>query len=254
MFSSKDFSNDATSSYVNIRIIDEVKQAIKHAVDSIKNQHNTFLSVLLSVLLGIVCSKVVEEIFRHGMLILYDAISLRNLILFIVITLFISSLLIIGFYIFLRGGYSSTFTLVFDASNLSKDWRSLFKNVITKLKTYDVYNANCRDVGSHNGVRYEYLICYNVYKGSIPLEMELYLFKATNVVPLTITLKANPLKVAMEELCNAPLLNKLRAWKRKDYYMELNIWYATIEDLDFYFDDLVKAFSYLNTSLIDVIY
>jgi hypothetical protein len=46
----------------------------------------------------------------------------------------------------------------------------------------------------------------------------------------------------------------LRVWRRKDYYMELGTWYEAIEDLVFYFDDLVKAFSRLDTPLIDVIY
>jgi hypothetical protein len=62
------------------------------------------LSVLLSVLLGVVCGKVVEEFLRHGIPVLWDAIVLRSLILFFAITLFIGSLLIIGFYLLLRGG------------------------------------------------------------------------------------------------------------------------------------------------------
>jgi hypothetical protein len=244
MFDSKDLNDDATSSYVNIRIVDEVKQAVKHAVDSIENQHNLLISVLLSVLLGIVCGEVAEEIFRHGTLIFT--------------TLLIGSLLIIGFYILFRGGYDATFMLVFDASNLPKDWRSILKNTITgaeleqRAKLYGIRNADCRDVVSRGGdVR---LICNYKYRGSIPLEIELYLFRAGNVIPLTVTLKANPFKVAMEELCNALLLNKLRAWKRKDYYVELNILYTTIEDLIFYFDDLVKVFSEKGIIILDVIY
>lgn len=62
------------------------------------------MSVLLSVLLGVVCGKVVEEFLRHGIPVLWDAIVLRSLILFFAITLFIGSLLIIGFYLLLRGG------------------------------------------------------------------------------------------------------------------------------------------------------
>jgi hypothetical protein len=253
-FRSKNPGNDVKSPYADIRIVYEVRQAVKYAVDSIENQHNTLLSVLLSVLLGVVCSKVVEEFLRHGIPVLWDAIVLRSLILFFAITLFIGSLLIIGFYLLLRGGYSSTFTLVFDASPHSKDWRNLLRTVVATLEAYHVCNVGCRDVASRNEVGYEYLICYNVYKGSIPLEMKLYLFKAAKVIPLTVTLVANPLKVAVEELRNTSLLNKLRVWRRRDYYMELGIWYEAIEDLVFYFDDLVKAFSRLDTPLIDVIY
>lgn len=257
MLSDKDLNNDVASSYTNIRIIDEVKQAVKHAVDSIEVQHSTLLSVLLSVLLGIICSKIAEETLTHGISILYDAILLRNLILFSVITPFIGSLLIIGLYMSLRGGYSSTFTLVFGASNLLNDWRGLLKSVITKLEAYQVYNVNCREVEIHSGAGYEHLTCHSVYKGSIPLEMKLHLFKPTeNVILLTVTPVASPFRVIVEELRNGPFLNKLRAWRKKVYYMELDIWYATIEDLDFYFDDLVKAFSRLETPLmlIDIIY
>jgi hypothetical protein len=63
-----------------------------------------------------------------------------------------------------------------------------------------------------------------------------------NVIPLAVTLLVGSFKVVMEEPRNASLLNKLRAWRRRDYYMGLSIWYAIIEDLLFYFDDLVKIF------------
>jgi hypothetical protein len=74
-----------------------------------------------------------------------------------------------------------------------------------------------------------------------------------NAIPLAVTLLVGSFKVVMEELRNASLLNKLRAWRRRDYYIELSIWYAIIKDLLFHFDDLVK-FLYLNIPLIDVIY
>jgi hypothetical protein len=258
MLGSQDLNNDVAPSHANIRIVNEVKQAVKHAVDSIENQHNILLSVLLSVLLGIVCGRVVEGFFRHGMRILSDAIVLWDLIRFFVATLFIGSLLIIGFYLLFRGGYDSTFTLIFDASNLPKDWRSVLKNAITgaeleqRAKHYGIRNVGCRDVVSRSGD--VCLICNCKYRGSIPLEIELYLFKVGNVIPLTVTLVARPFRVIIKENPITTLLNKLRAWRRKDYLMKLNVWYAAIEDLTFYFDDLVKVLSEKGIPVLDVIY
>jgi hypothetical protein len=40
-----------------------------------------------------------------------------------------------------------------------------------------------------------------------------------NVIPLAVTLLVGSFKAAMEEPRNASLLNKLRAWRKRDYYM-----------------------------------
>ena len=254
----KEFNNDAMPSNI-IKLSSEVKQAVKHAVDSIENQHNTLLSVLLSALLGIICGKLAEGFLRHGISILYDTTALWNIILFFFITLFIGSPLIIGFYGLFRGGYDSTFTLVFGASNLPKGWRSVLKSAITgseleqRTKLYGIHNVSCRDVVSRSGEGSEYLICYSAYRRSIPLKIELYLFKAGIAIPLTVTLVAQPFRVIIKENPIAALLSKLRAWRRKDYLMKLNVWYAAIEDLTFYFDDLVKVLSEKGIPVLDAI-
>jgi uncharacterized membrane protein len=111
------------SSHIDTRIID----AVRHAVSSIENQHSAFLSVMLSVLLGIMCSKIIEGCFRHGIVILHNVTELLNLFLFFVVTLFIGSLLIIGFYLLFEGRYSSTFTLVFDVSHFLETGESCLR-------------------------------------------------------------------------------------------------------------------------------
>jgi len=237
-----------------LHIDERIMNTVRHVVSGIGNQHSIFLSVLLSVLLGIACSRIIE------VLLLYNAIILSNLLLLFIITLLISSLLVVVFYLLFRGGYSSTFTLVFDMSRFPGDWKELFKNIITNVKpeTYSVYNENCREHVEHrDGVNYEYLICNLNYKGSIPLKIKMYFFKTATVIPLivtTVTIIANPLKVIVEELCSTPLLNKLRSLRKKEYYMELDIWYEVVEDLSFYFDDVEKILLHMNISLKDVIY
>lgn len=243
-----------TSSYIDERIINAVRQSINR----IENQHNLLLSVLLSVLFGVVCSRVIEVSLWHGVAILSDGASITNLILFIIITFIIGFLLIVSFYIFFRGGYSATFTLVFSISGFSEDWRTMFKEVLTKLSTkfnkYGIYSRGCREVDEvRDGERYEYLICHYIYKGSIPLEIKLYSFKTVNIIPLTITLIANPFKVIAVEFCNSPLLNMLRFHKEEDHYEELDIWYSTSEDLYFSFDDIEKELQSKNILLRDAI-
>ena len=238
------------TSHIDERIIN----AVRHVVSSIENQHSIFLSVLLSVLLGIACSRIIE------VSLVYNTIILSNLLLLFIITLLISSLLVVGFYLLFRGGYSSTFTLVFDISRFPGDWKELFKNIITNVKpeTYNVYNENCREhIERRDEVKYEYLICYLNYKGSIPLEIKMYFFKPATVISLivtTVTIIANPLKVVVKELWSTPLLNKLRSLRKKEYYMELDIWYEVVEDLSFYFDDVEKILLHVNILLKDVIY
>jgi len=89
-----------------LHIDERIMNTVRHVVGGIENQHSIFLSVLLSVLLGIGCSRIIE------VLLLYNAIILSNLLLLFIITLLISSLLVVVFYLLFRGGYSSTFTLV----------------------------------------------------------------------------------------------------------------------------------------------
>ena len=89
-----------------LHIDERIMNTVRHVVSGIENQHSIFLSVLLSVLLGIACSRIIE------VLLLYNTIILSNLLLLFIITLLISSLLVVVFYLLFRGGYSSTFTLV----------------------------------------------------------------------------------------------------------------------------------------------
>ena len=238
-------------------IDEKIMNAVRRTVSGIENQHSIFLSVLLSVLLSIACSRIIE------VLLIYNTITLLNLLLLFIIALLISSLLVVGFYLLFRGGYSSTFTLVFDISRFPGDWKELFRNIITNIKskseTYNVYNENCREHVEHrDGVNYEYLICNLNYKGSIPLKIKMYFFKPATVIPLiivtTVTIIANPLRVIVEELCSTPLLNKLRSLRKKEYYMELDIWYEVVEDLSFYFDDVEKILLHMNILLKDIIY
>jgi hypothetical protein len=242
-----------TSPYIDVNIIN----AVRHAVNSIENQHNTFLSITLSVLLGVVCSMVVEEVFKHGITILYNATTLLNLIIFSIAILFVGPILIAlicWFFI----NYASTFTLVFDVSAFPNDWRKLFIDVLTKndsYRYYHIYSKSCKEMEcTFHGRRYEYIFCRHIYKGSIPFTIKLQLFKAANVVPLTVTIIAKPFNVIMAMYYNALQRAKLRLQKREGCYVELSIWYEAIEDLSFYFDDVKKALSYIGIALKDLVY
>ncbi|MCL7389669.1 MAG: hypothetical protein LZ173_07035 [Thaumarchaeota archaeon] len=105
-----------TSPYIDVGVTD----AVRHAVNSIENQHNTFLSITLSVLLGVVCSIIVEEAFRQGMAVLYNATALSILIIFSIVILLAGPILI-ALICSPFISYSSTFTLVFDIGDFSED-------------------------------------------------------------------------------------------------------------------------------------
>jgi hypothetical protein len=242
-----------TSPYIDVNIVN----AVRHAVNSIENQHNTFSSITLSVLLSVVCGMVVEESFRHGIAILLNPITLSILIIFSIAILFVGPILIAlicRFFI----NYGSTFTLVFDVSAFSNGWRKLFIDVLTKndsYKYYHIYSRGCKEMEcAFHGRRYEYVFCHHIYKGSIPFTIKLQLFKAANVVPLTVTIMTKPFNVIMAMYYNA--LQRVKLWlqKRKGCYVELSIWYEAIEDLSFYFDDVKKALSYIGIALKELVY
>jgi hypothetical protein len=234
------------SPYIDVGITD----AVRHAVNSIESQHNTFLSITLSVLLGVVCNMVVGEAFRHGMAVLYNATALSNLIAFSIVTLLAGPILI-ALICSPFISYGSTFTLVFDVANFCKNWRRIFIDILTEgysYKHYHVYGKGCKET------EYEYVVCHHFYKGSIPFTIKLQLFKATNVAPLVITVIVKPFKVVMATYYDALQRIKLRFCKRKEHYVELGIWYEVIEDLSFYFDEVKKALSHRGILLKDIVY
>jgi hypothetical protein len=118
-------------------------------------------------------------------------------------------------------------------------------DILTKgdsCRYYHIYSTGCKEIKcTFREEKYEYVVCHHIYKGSVPFTIRLQLFKAANVVPLTITTIAKPFKVIMAMYYNALQRIKLTFRKQKRCYVELNIWYAAIEDLSFYFDDVKKS-------------
>jgi hypothetical protein len=200
---------------------------------------------------------VVEEAFRHGIAILYNATTLLHLIILLMVILLVGPILIalICWYFI---NYGSTFTLVFDVSAFPNDWKKLFIDVLTKNDSYryhHIYSEGCKEMEyTSHGERYEYVFCRHIYKGSIPFTIKLQLFKAANVVPLTVTIIAKPFNVIMAMYYNALQKIKLRLQKQKGCYVELSVWYAATEDLSFYFDDFKKALSHIGIPLKDIVY
>lgn len=243
-----------------IPYIDErVASTIRRTINRIESEHDLLLSVLLSAISGVVTGMFVSELVQAIMLgnITLLAGLIARMLSYIFAASFISFLIVATIYMLIRGKYCATFTLVFDPSNFQGDWREVFKAVLTAVKSYHICEGSCEEVSEiRNKSTEKHLTCSHIYKNFISLEIKSYSFRTLSIIPLTITLLANPFKVLILELRYSPLIlaiERLKYRRSGVTAVEIDSWYEVFEDLVFFFDNVKRSLENLGIKLKDVI-
>ena len=260
---------------LSLGIDERIINAVRQAINRIENQHIIVFSVLLSIAAGIACGQIANEVLN----IIFNAPTSNSLhsfltllrIFFITPLAILLTTLTIGFaivtstYMLVRGVYSSTFTLVYSITDLAnlENWKNVLKEVLAppptsrlsnKFQVWHIREYECRELYEGN---YEYVICKHIYRDPIELEIKSLVFKLeTNHIIVTLSLTANPIKVAIFEFYGGLLIVTLASFLmklRRRVYIEVDLWYEVVENLAFFLDEVRKELENKGIPLVNVV-
>jgi len=249
---------------INERIIN----AVRHTINRIENQHIIVFSVLLSIAAGIACGQIVNEVLNNASALnsLHSFLALLQIFFItLLVTLIIGFIIVASTYMLARGVYLSTFTLVYSIADLAnlENWKNVLKEVLappptsrlsSKFRVWHICEYECRELYEGN---YEYVVCKHTHRDPITLEIKSLAFKLeTNHIIVTLSLTANPIKVAVFEFYGGLLIGilaKLSMKLRRRVYMEVDLWYEVVESLALFFDEVCKELESKGIALVNVV-
>ncbi|MCC6019472.1 MAG: hypothetical protein LM601_10605 [Candidatus Verstraetearchaeota archaeon] len=219
----------------------------KYVADRIEQQHRFFTSLLYSLALAILFSKVIDAMFRHEAydIMMYELAMLTAILL---LFLFLSNVL----YHIVLGGYCANTTLVMSIAE-GKNWKESLKSSVLsfsaekyKLKAFkEIYFKN-------HGVKREYIVFFYDYKGVIRLTIKTLSFKLNDRIILTMSITTRLFGV-LSSLFVEWWKSIGKLLKRKEEVIGVDPWYEVMEDFTLFFDDLFKAFEKFGIKLKETI-
>jgi hypothetical protein len=222
----------------------------KYVADRIEQQHRFFTSLLYSLALAILFSKVIDAMFQHETydIMMYELAMLTAILLSF---LFLSNVL----YHVILGRYCANTTLVMSIAE-GENWKESLKDSVLSFSA-EKYRFHMRKVFKeiyfeNHGAKREYIVFFYDYKGVIRLTIKTLSFKLNDKIILTMSISTRLFGV----LC--PLFVEWwrsigRLLKRKEEVIGVDPWYEVMEDFTLFFDDLFKAFKNFGIKLKETI-